>query len=57
VLNYKRTGPLRRDEAFFERVDSRRSETQLLQRLANELAGTDWAPHLRARLAEAERNK
>src|ERR1700741_676747 len=54
-LNYKRTGLLQRDEASFERVDSRKSEAQLLQWLAKELAGTEWAPGLRARLAEGDR--
>lgn len=56
-LNYKSRGLLRRDDASFERVDSRKSEIQLLRWLAKELAVTDWAPRTRARLAEAEKDK
>jgi hypothetical protein len=54
-LNYKRKGLLQRDDASFERVDSRESETQLLKWLAKEIATTDWAPPVRARLAALEK--
>jgi hypothetical protein len=54
-LNYKRRGVLQRDDASFERVDSRESELVLLRWLAKELAATDWAPRVRARLAELEK--
>jgi hypothetical protein len=54
-LNYKRRGVLQRDDASFERVDSRDAETRLLRWLAKELAATDWAPRLRSRLGELEK--
>jgi hypothetical protein len=54
-LNYKRRGALQRDDASFERADSRESELALLRWLAKELAATDWGPRVRARLAAVEK--
>ena len=53
-LHYKRKGMLQKDDASFERIDSRASETQLLRWLARELAATGWAATVKTRLAAVE---
>lgn len=54
-LHYKKKGAFQRDDASFERVDSRPSEIALLRWLAKELAASDWAPRVRARLEALEK--
>lgn len=55
-VTYARKGAFQRDEASFERVDSKASETQLLRWLANEPSAADWAERVRGRLSTLDRH-
>lgn len=54
-VTYTRGKLFRRGDGSFERVDSRQAEGVLLEWLAGELAATDWAARIRARLATVKR--
>lgn len=55
-VTYARKGVFRRDEASFERVDSKAAETQLLRWLASEPSAAAWADRVRGRMTALERN-
>ena len=54
-LSLSKGGLFRRDKGTFARIDSPDGERQLLTWLATELATTDWASGVNARLAETKK--
>jgi hypothetical protein len=54
-LNLTKGGLFRQDKGSFARIDTPDAEMQLLRWLAQEVAATDWASRVNARLAETKK--